>query len=72
MGLLETLAAKMRLEYLSDLTSLTDLKEIKAIIKSIPDSRYSLAEWNDAVQYLTKGNKQFVSVSEAKEFLLEF
>ena len=64
MGLLNELVSQMQLDYLSDLNN------VKIIIQAIPESRYPLSEWNDAVQYLTKANKQFLSSSDAKEFLL--
>lgn len=70
MGLLEKLTAQLRLEYLSDLRFIKDLTDVKHHIRTIPESSYPLAEWNDAVQYLTGVDKQFLSRIEAKEFLL--
>lgn len=59
MGLLETIKNKLNLEYLSDLTFIEDLSELKIIVKSIPADRYSLAEWADAVEYITKNKCSF-------------
>lgn len=70
MGLLDELTSRLRLDYLSDLRSLKDLSDVKIIIQAIPESRYPLSEWNNAVGYLTKTNEQFPSASRAKEFLL--
>ncbi|MBE7048443.1 MAG: hypothetical protein E7393_03610 [Ruminococcaceae bacterium] len=72
MGLLENLQEKLRLEYLSDLSFLNDLSDLKEKVNVIPSDRYSLSEWTDAVNYITKSAKVFASSNDAKEYLLQF
>lgn len=50
MGLLDDLQMRLGLEYLSDLR-FYNYKKIKAVIDDISADDYTLAEWNDAVEY---------------------
>lgn len=54
--------------YLSDLHSPDAPFDAKAIslILHIPDDKYSLAEWNAALSYVTNTTCSFSSVQEAK------
>lgn len=70
MGLLDDLQIRLGLEYLSNLRFL-NYKKIKAVIEDISANDYALAEWNDAVEYLTNEPMQFASACEAREFLLK-
>lgn len=70
MGLLDDLQMRLGLEYLSDLR-FYNYKKIKAAVEDISADDYALAEWNDAVEYLTKEPMQFSSACEAREFLLK-
>ena len=72
MGLLDTIAMKMNTEYLSDIRLVKDYDEVKSIIRNFSEESFAISEWNDAVEYLTGENKNFETVSEAKEFLLKF
>lgn len=52
--------------YLSDLyLSGFDCRS-KALIQQIPDDRYTLAEWNQALSYIMKSPCDFQTVQEAK------
>lgn len=70
MGLLDDLQMRLGLEYLSDLR-FYNYKKIKAAVEDISAEDYTLAEWNDAVEYLTNEPMQFASACEAREFLLK-
>lgn len=70
MGLLDDLQMRLGLEYLSNLR-FYNYKKIKAAVEDISADDYALAEWNDAVEYLTKEPMQFSSACEAREFLLK-
>lgn len=43
----------------------------EADIASIPDERFSLAEWNAFLRYVLTESPVFSSVSEAKRYLIE-
>lgn len=52
---LESLCFSMGCQYLSDLRYLTSdqLCQLAAIVEQIPPDTITLAEWNDALRYLT-------------------
>ena len=71
MGLLERCTEEVGCAYLSDLRYL-DTKErfrLAGAVEQIPPGEYSLAEWNDALDYLAGGSPA-PSTGEAKQRLL--
>lgn len=72
MNLLESLQEKLKLEYLSDLGFIKDFSDLKEIVRAIPSDRYSLSEWNDAVEYITKKTMGFKRSEDAKEYMLNY
>lgn len=72
MKLLEYFAIKMKCIYLSDLHQLCYLEEIHRLLPEINPEIYDVAEWNDAIFYLTGEKKNFEIQAEAKEFLANY
>ena len=68
--LLLVLSEKAGCKYLSDLKYVADKSRIKSEIEQLLPQDFSLAQWNDAVKYLTGQNKTFDSAIEYKEFLI--
>ena len=68
--LLLVLSEKAGCMYLSDLKYVADKSRIKSEIEQLLPQDFSLAQWNDAVKYLTGQNKTFDSAIEYKEFLI--
>lgn len=71
MGLLERCTEEVGCTYLSDLRYL-DTKgrfRLAGAVEQIPPGEYSLAEWNDALDYLAGGSPA-PSTGEAKQRLL--
>ena len=71
MGLLERCTEEVGCAYLSDLRYL-DTEErfrLAGAVEQIPPGDYSLAEWNDALDYLAGGSPA-PSTGEAKQRLL--
>lgn len=71
MGLLERCTEEVGCTYLSDLRYL-DTKarfRLAGAVEQIPPGDYSLAEWNDALDYLA-GGEPAPSTGEAKQRLL--
>ena len=71
MGLLERCTEEVGCTYLSDLRYL-DTKarfRLAGAVEQIPPGDYSLAEWNDALDYLAGGSPA-PSTGEAKQRLL--
>lgn len=71
MGLLERCTEEVGCAYLSDLRYL-DTEErfrLAGAVEQIPPGDYSLAEWNDALDYLA-GGAPAPSTGEAKQRLL--
>lgn len=52
--------------YLSDLYSAEIDERAKKIISKIPNDKYSIAEWNEAVSYIKADTCIFHTVEEAK------
>lgn len=74
--LLAELAESLDIICLSDLSlNVTDRELARAVIP-IPESKYELDEWLEAVQYITRFRKvkidRFKSVEEAKLYLIDF
>ena len=70
MGILETLKAKLCLEYISDLRKIGDMSEIRMYVNAIPEDRYSISEWNDAAKYLTGKDIDHTTKTSAKKSIL--
>lgn len=68
--LLDIIAAELKCNYISDLPITYHNKLTKQFVKNIPDDKYSLKKWNDAVNYLLNANFNFNTVAEAKNHLL--
>ncbi len=69
--LLLVLSEKTCCMYLSDLKYVADKSRIKSEIEQLLPQDFSLAQWNDAVKYLTGQDKTFDSAIDAKEFLIK-
>ena len=71
-SLLDTLASRMGCTYLSDLCFLEQRERVRLgrIIQSIPPEEADLAQWNDALQYLSGCGKE-KTPEAARERLLE-
>ena len=70
-GLLETLAMKIGCSYLSELHTSYRFREICREIKKLDMEKFSMKEWNDAVDYITGEKVVFSSPEDAREYLLE-
>ncbi len=65
-----TVLAKMsQCEYISDLPLLFQSKISKAMLAEVVENDYPLADWNDAIHYLTNTERHFSSCTAAKEYL---
>lgn len=71
-GILDILQECLGLDYLSDLRTFQNKKQIAAIIELIPAEKYSLFAWKDTVKYLTGHNGEFKDEREAKQFLQSY
>lgn len=70
--LLDHLAAVTGCEYLSDLHLPCRLPLLREAVTGCAGHDYSLAEWNDAVRYITGEKAVFSSPEEAKTFLSQY
>lgn len=71
-GLLENLARRIRTVYLSDLRMPRYRRKLIRQIEDVRAVDYELAEWRDAIVYLTGiRGAEVRDMEEAKEFLLE-
>lgn len=68
-GLLETLSMKAGCRYLSDLRYPEQLVFVKHALYKIEPDRFSIREWNDAVNYITGQSLCFKDRTEAVEYL---
>lgn len=71
-GLLDILQECLGLDYLSDLKFFNRFDQIAAVIERIPEERFSLFTWNDAVSYLTGSSGNFETAGDARAFLLTY
>lgn len=69
LNLLEYLAAKAGCMYVSDLHLPENQYLLAHIIRRMDIDRYSLGQWNDAVQYITEEKTWFASKDAAAEYL---
>ena len=70
-GLLDNIAAKCGCSYLSDLVYTDRDDEIKSALRSIHPDDFSVQEWMDVIEYLTRETAPpFVSQLDAALYLL--
>lgn len=70
MGLLDTLAALCKCEYLSDLVYTASDQQIKCSLRTISPDDYTMNEWIDTIKYLTRKEfPAFISQFDAAEYL---
>ena len=72
MELIEGCCRQLHLDYISDIRFLghRQQRELAKIIESIPHEKYSLSEWNDAVEYILRGLPE-PSALQAKQKLIQ-
>lgn len=70
-GLLEYIALKMEVPYLSELHYVGRSRKMYEVISGIPESAYEDREWKDAAEYLA-GILSCQDAKEAKTALLLF
>jgi len=70
--LLQDLANLTGCTYISDLRFLPEPDIIKVFLEMIVPCEYSIADWNLAVHYLTNNRVEFLSVEEAKKYLIDY
>ena len=70
--LLERLATATGCEYLSDLHASSRLPLLREAIAGCAGRDYPLADWTDAVQYITGETASFSSPEEARAFLYRY
>lgn len=69
--LLKDLAAAAGCAYISDLTQTSYRDEIPMALDNIDWRNYSVAQWNDAVNYITREARVFDNAEEAYRFLAD-
>ncbi len=71
--LLENLASKLGLLYLSDLQyGKVPPHQLAETLKQFDPKNYSCAQWNDTIEYLTGKRENFATAEAAYAFLLQF
>lgn len=71
MSLLDYLAAKVGARYLSDLHLAVYRSPLCHVLRALDIESFDLAEWNDAVCYITGEEKCFTEISEAAKYLMQ-
>lgn len=71
-GLLDSLAALLGFDYLSDLRFFPCVPELETLLPAIPADAFLLAQWTDAVHYLTGRHCAFASAELAKQHLMVY
>ena len=66
--LLEYLTYKTGSMYMSDLPMNSWM--VPSAVRKIPEQRYSVEEWNEAIAYIFRTDQKFRSAREAKEYIL--
>lgn len=69
-SLLELLAVRSCCTYLSNLHHPLNLPQIQHAVQGLEPSSFSLAEWNDAVRYITGEDVTFPSREETFQYLM--
>lgn len=72
--LMETMAAYLHCTYISDLKYLNEKqrKSLAQLLGRMPANDCRIQEWNDAIEYLAGGKKQYQEVELAKKALISF
>ncbi len=70
-GLLAYLSLQAGCLYLSDLPHPKYRFSIQHALRSLSPKWFSLKEWNDAVEYITRQNRSFETEEQAWQFLLD-
>ena len=71
-GLLETLAEQTDCLYLSNLRAPGWYRPVVLALRSIKPCEFQMAEWNEAVCYITGRNVAFSAQDDARNYLLQF
>lgn len=71
-GLLEVLKQEVGCDYLSDLHTVYSFMSMRRVLPKIDFHRYSLAECQDALQYICARPIKIFDQSQAKAYLQEF
>lgn len=71
MSLLDYLAAKVGARYLSDLHLAEYRFPLCHVLRALDIESFDLAEWNDAVYYITDKEICFSEISEAVKYLIQ-
>lgn len=71
MSLLDYLAAKVGVRYLSDLHMAELRFPLRHVLRALDIESFDLTEWNDAVYYITGEEKYFTEISEAAKYLMQ-
>lgn len=72
-SLVDYLAYRVGVDYISDLCCYryNHRLRLRQVIRTLRPEEFTLAEWNDALNYLTDHTFQISNVVEAKETLLK-
>ena len=70
-ALLETLRERIGYTYLSDLRRRGRTAQVCDVIAALDAASFPIAEWNDAVIYLTGKRVVFQSAEDARQFFTE-
>lgn len=71
MSLLDYLAAKVGARYLSDLRFPVYQLPLCHVLRRIEIEAFDLAEWNEAVCYITGEQRNFIEITEAVKYLMQ-
>lgn len=70
-GLLDFLAEKSGCAYLSELRDGTKNREITRILDKVDADRFSMKDWQDAVEYFTEEKEDIQDQKSAKVYLMK-
>lgn len=70
-GLLDFLAEKSGCAYLSELRDGTKNREITRILDKVDADRFSMKDWQDAVEYFTEGKEDIQDQKSSKVYLMK-
>ncbi|WP_343208844.1 hypothetical protein [Anaerolentibacter hominis] len=71
-SLLDYLAEQTECMYLSDLSAPFKLRCLSSVLPDIPPTAFSLADWCEAVEYITRGRQSFQEEASAKNYLIQY
>lgn len=70
--LLDVLADSVGCSYLSDLTHAETHPRLRQTLCRMAAGDYSLHEWNDAAEYITRQTSAFATAEQARTFLIRY